>query len=47
MIEKYIADQNQGHDIYFKKLETENQNLFAHIVQLTRKLEIAHEYYVI
>jgi len=40
MIEKFIADQNQRHEIYFKNLETENQNFIVHIVQLTRKVEM-------
>ena len=43
MLEKPIADHNQRHEAYFKKLETENQNLFAHIVELTRKVEMSAE----
>ena len=40
IMEKTIADQNQRHGAYFKKMETENLTMFAHIVQFTRKIEI-------
>ena len=39
MIEKSYDDQNQRHE----KLETENQSMFAHIIQLTRNIEMATE----
>jgi len=43
ILKKFIADHNQQHEAYFKKLKTENQNLFAHIIQLTRKVKISTE----
>ena len=42
-LEKMIADNCQRFETHLKKLETENQNLFAHIVQLTCKTEIITE----
>ena len=40
LLEKSIADYNQRCESHFKKLEIENQNMLAHIMQLTRKIEI-------
>ena len=42
-LEKMITDNNQHHETHLKRLENQNQNLFAHIVQLTRKTEMLTE----
>jgi len=43
ILEKSIANHNKRHETHFKKLEIENQNLLAHIVQLKRKVEMGTE----
>ena len=38
--EKFIDDHNKRYGANFRKLEVDHQRLFAHLIQLTRLLEM-------